>query len=97
VNMEMDVRGEVSVRGRMRVGELEVGGEGLWEVGEMRCFREGVRVGERFLERWVKCDGKRVRRSDYYELFKKLGIEEENDEFYLPDIKVDGVDYYIKF
>ena len=84
VNMDMDVR-----------GGLRVGGESLVMVGEVRGFVRGMKVDG---GSWVLCDGKRVRRSDYYELYERMGeVREDGDEFYLPDIKQEGIDYYVRF
>lgn len=84
VNMEMDVK-----------GNMKVNGEDIMIIGEVKGVVRGIKVD---MGKWVKCDGKRVRRSDYYELYEKMGdIKEDGDEFYLPDIKQEGIDYYVRF
>lgn len=86
INMDMEMNGEV-----------KIGGEKLKEMGEIRGFVKGKKMNKEFLEKWIKCDGKRVRRSDYFELYEIMDKNEEEDEFYLPDIKVDGIDYYVRY
>ena len=86
INMDMEMNGEV-----------KIGGEKVKEMGEIRGFVKGKKMNKEFLEKWIKCDGKRVRRSDYFELYEIMDKNEEEDEFYLPDIKVDGIDYYVRY
>lgn len=96
VNMEMLVRGDAEFKGNLRVNRLEVNGEKMSEIGEIRGYWDKVKMSDKFLESWVKCDGKRVKRSDFYDLYKALG-EGEDDEFNLPDIKMENMDYYIRY
>ena len=83
VNMELDVR-----------GKMRVAGENLFFPGEIRTVAKSVRMDEK---KWLHCDGKRVKRSQYYELYKAIEEKKEDgDDFYLPDIKHDEMDYYIR-
>ena len=87
VNMDMNVEGDIKIRG-----------EKLQYIGEIKCFVDGIRLDEQFMEKWVKCDGARVKRSQYYDLYDKLeGVKEDGDDFYLPDIKQEGIVYYVRF
>ena len=83
VNMELDVR-----------GKMRVDGEKLFFPGEIRMVARGVKMDEK---KWLLCDGKRVKRSQYYELYKIIEEKKEDgDDFYLPDMKHDGIEYYIR-
>lgn len=85
----MEVHMELDVRGKMRVA-----GENLFFPGEIRTVAKGVKMDEK---RWLLCDGKRVKRSQYYELYKAIEEKsEDGDDFYLPDIKHDSMEYYIR-
>jgi len=88
VNMDVDVSSEVNVSGRLRLGGVDV-----VMVGEVRGFCVGLRFGEKFMDCWARCDGKRVGRSEYPELARMMGVE---DDFYLPDIRGDGLEYYVR-
>jgi len=97
VHMDMEVTGEVEYKGKLKVNRLQIDGNNLYKIGEIKSFWNKVKIDDEFLKKWVKCDGKRVKKSDYYELYKALGLEGEEDEFYLPDIKMENVDYYVYF
>jgi hypothetical protein len=85
----MEVHMELDVRGKMRVG-----GENLFFPGEIRTVARGVKMDEK---RWLLCDGKRVKRSQYYELYRAMEEKKEDgDDFYLPDIKHEGMEYFIR-
>jgi hypothetical protein len=85
----MEVHMELDVRGKMRVA-----GESLFFPGEIRAVAKGVKMDEK---RWLLCDGKRVKRSQYYELYQVLEEKKEDgDDFYLPDVKHDALEYYIR-
>ena len=85
----MEVHMELDICGKMRVG-----GENLFFVGEIRVVARGVKMDEK---RWLLCDGKRVKRSQYYELYKAMDEKKEDgDDFYLPDIKHEGMEYFIR-
>ena len=85
----MEVHMELDVRGKMRVA-----GETLFFPGEIRAVAKGVKMDEK---RWLLCDGKRVKRSQYYELYRALDEKKEDgDDFYLPDVKHEGMEYYIR-
>lgn len=85
----MEVHMELDVRGKMRVA-----GETLFFPGEIRAVARGVKMDEM---RWLLCDGKRVKRSQYYELYRVLDEKKEDgDDFYLPDVKHEEMDYYIR-
>jgi hypothetical protein len=85
----MEVHMELDVRGKMRVG-----GENLFFPGEIRVVARGVKMDEK---KWLLCDGKRVKRSQYYELYKAMeDKKEDGDDFYLPDLKHEGIEYYIR-
>jgi hypothetical protein len=86
----MEVHMELDVRGKMRVG-----GENLFFPGEIRVVARGVKMDE---QRWLLCDGKRVKRSQYYELYKAMDEKKEDgDDFYLPDVKHESMEYYIRY
>ena len=86
----MEVHMELDVRGKMRVG-----GENLFFPGEIRVVARGVKMDEK---RWLLCDGKRVKRSQYYELYKAMDEKQEDgDDFYLPDVKHESMEYYIRY
>lgn len=87
VNMELDVYGDVNFRRNVKINN-----ERLFQIGEIRGIWEKIHLDENFHKNWTKCDGKRVKKSDYPELGEILG----EDEFYLPDIKADNIDYYIR-
>jgi len=97
VNMDMEVTGESEIKGKLKAKSLEINGENFQIVGEVKGFWNKVNLEDNFLNSWIKCDGKRVKRSDFYELYKALNIEEDEDEFHLPDIHSDNIDYYIRF
>lgn len=83
VNMELDVK-----------GKFRIGGEEIFCLGEIRGFARGVKIDDK---KWAICDGKRVKRSQYYELYKEMQEKKEDgDDFYLPDIKHESIDYYIR-
>ena len=85
----MEVHMELDVRGKMRVG-----GENLFFPGEIRVVARGVKMDEK---KWLLCDGKRVKRSQYYELYQVMEEKKEDgDDFYLPDVKHDAMEYYIR-
>jgi len=85
----MEVHMELDIRGKMRVA-----GENLFFPGEIRAVAKGVKMDER---RWLLCDGKRVKRSQYYELYKAMEEKKEDgDDFYLPDVKHEVMEYYIR-
>jgi hypothetical protein len=85
----MEVHMELDVRGKMRVA-----GETLFFPGEIRSVAKGVKMDEK---RWLLCDGKRVKRSQYYELYRAMEEKKEDgDDFYLPDVKHDAMEYYIR-
>ena len=85
----MEVHMELDVRGKMRVA-----GENLFFPGEIRTVAKGVKMDEK---RWLLCDGKRVKRSQYYELYRAMEEKnEDGDDFYLPDIKHEAMEYYIR-
>jgi hypothetical protein len=85
----MEVHMELDVRGKMRVA-----GESLFFLGEIRTVAKGVKMDEK---RWLLCDGKRVKRSQYYELYKAMEEKKEDgDDFYLPDVKHDSMEYFIR-
>jgi len=85
----MEVHMELDVRGKMRVA-----GETLFFPGEIRAVAKGVKMDEK---RWLLCDGKRVKRSQYYELYRALDEKKEDgDDFYLPDVKHEAMEYYIR-
>jgi len=70
INMDVDI-----------TGELNYGGNKFFEIGEIRLFMERVNISKC----WVKCDGRKLKRNDYPELYNILGKEEE--EFSVPDLK----------
>jgi hypothetical protein len=85
----MEVHMELDVRGKMKVA-----GENLFFPGEIQTVAKGVRMDEK---KWLLCDGKRVKRSQYYELYKAMEEKnEDGDDFYLPDVKHEAMDYYIR-
>lgn len=85
----MEVHMELDVRGKMRVA-----GENLFFPGEIRAVARGVKMDEK---RWLLCDGKRVKRSQYYELYRAMEEKKEDgDDFYLPDVKHEAMEYYIR-
>ena len=85
----MEVHMELDVRGKMRVA-----GENLFFPGEIRTVARGVKMDEK---KWLLCDGKRVKRSQYYELYQAMEEKKEDgDDFYLPDVKHEGMEYYIR-
>ena len=85
----MEVHMELDVRGKMRVA-----GETLFFPGEIRAVAKGVKMDEM---RWLLCDGKRVKRSQYYELYRAMEEKKEDgDDFYLPDVKHEAMEYYIR-
>ncbi len=85
----MEVHMELDVRGKMRVG-----GENLFFPGEIRIVAKGVKMDEK---KWLLCDGKRVKRSQYYELYRAMeDKKEDGDDFYLPDLKHESMEYYIR-
>ena len=57
----MEVHMELDVRGKMKIS-----GENLFFPGEIRIVAKGVRMDEK---RWLLCDGKRVKRSQYYVIY----------------------------
>jgi hypothetical protein len=78
------------------------GGEKLHYIGEVISFIKGIKLSENFLKKWVKCDGNSVRKSDYYDLYKCIcNNNNENDSssdyFNLPNIQSDCIDYYLRF
>jgi hypothetical protein len=86
---KMEVHMELDVLGKMRVA-----GETLFFPGEIKTVARGVKMDEK---RWLLCDGKRVKRSQYYELYHAMEEKKEDgDDFYLPDIKHEAMDYYIR-
>lgn len=85
----MEVHMELDIRGKMRVA-----GENLFFPGEIRAVAKGVKMDEK---KWLLCDGKRVKRSQYYELYRALEEKKEDgDDFYIPDVKHEGMEYYIR-
>ena len=88
VNMDMEVKSEVNF-----MGEIRQRGVGLSYIGEIRSFWGKIKLDDNFMRDWVRCDGKRVKRNDYPELSRVLGEEEE---FYLPDIKGENIEYYMR-
>ncbi len=85
----MEVHMELDVRGKMKVS-----GENLFFPGEIKTVARGVKMDEK---KWLLCDGKRVKRSQYYELYLAIdGKKEDGDDFYLPDIKHEFMEYYIR-
>jgi hypothetical protein len=73
---------------------MRVAGETLFFPGEIRAVAKGVKIDQK---RWLLCDGKRVKRSQYYELYCAMEEKkEEADDFYLPDLKHDAMEYYIR-
>ena len=85
----MEVHMELDIRGKMRVA-----GETLFFPGEIRAVAKGVKMDEK---RWLLCDGKRVKRSQYYELYCAMEEKKEDgDDFYLPDVKHEAMEYYIR-
>jgi hypothetical protein len=85
----MEVHMELDIRGKMRVD-----GENLFIPGEIRAVAKGVKIDEK---KWLLCDGKRVKRSQYYELYRVMEEKrEDGDDFYLPDLKHEGMEYYIR-
>ena len=85
----MEVHMELDIRGKMRVA-----GETLFFPGEIRAVAKGVKMDEK---RWLLCDGKRVKRSQYYELYCAMEEKKEDgDDFYLPDVKHENIEYYIR-
>lgn len=87
VNMELEVKSDVVFMGNVRVNENK-----LYYLGEIRAFWDRMKPDENFLKYWVKCDGARVRKTDYPELGEIMNEE----EFYLPDLKADNMQYYIR-
>jgi hypothetical protein len=46
----------------------------------------------------VKCDGSSVRKCDYYDLYIRMGADDSGDDnFYLPKITNDVIDYFVRF
>ena len=88
INMEMDVKSEVNLGSNVKID-----GRKIYEIGEIKCFWDRIEMDEHFLKYWTKCDGKRVKKSDYPELARILN---EDDDFYLPDLKKDGMEFYIR-
>lgn len=88
INMEMDITSDVDFK-----KNIKIGGTKLYEIGEIKSFWNKIKLNESFYKFWTKCDGKRVSRAEYPELAELLGEEED---FYLPDIKTEGLDYYIR-
>ena len=85
----MEVHMELDIRGKMRVA-----GESLFFLGEIRSVAKGVKMDEK---RWLLCDGKRVKKSQYYELYRVMEEKKEDgDDFYLPDVKHDAMEYFIR-
>ena len=86
----MEVHMELDVRGKMRVA-----GENLFFPGEIQVVARGVKMDEK---KWLLCDGKRVKRSQYYELYRAMEEKKEDgDDFYLPDVKHEGLEYFIRY
>jgi len=74
------------------------GGEKLHYIGEIIGMYRGIRLEESFLKKWVKCDGSSVRKCDYYDLYVRMGADDSGDDnFYLPKITNDVIDYFIRF
>jgi len=88
INMEMDVKSEVNLGSNVKID-----GRKIYEIGEIKCFWDRIEMDEQFLKYWTKCDGKRVKKSEYPELARILN---EDDDFYLPDLKKDGMEFYIR-
>jgi hypothetical protein len=85
----MEVHMELDIRGKMKVA-----GENLFFPGEIRVVAKGVKMDEK---KWLLCDGKRVKRSHYYELYRAMEEKKEDgDDFYLPDVKHEAMEYYIR-
>lgn len=88
IHMDLDVSSEINISGK-----LKINGNKIYNIGEIKAFWNKIKPDENFLKYWEKCDGKRVKKTEYSELGDFLG---EDDEFYLPDIKGEGIDYYIR-
>jgi hypothetical protein len=74
------------------------GGEKLHYIGEIIGMYRGIRLEESFLKKWVKCDGSSVRKCDYYDLYIRMGADDSGeDNFYLPKIANDVIDYFVRF
>ena len=85
----MEVHMELDIRGKMKVA-----GETLFFPGEIRAVAKGIKMDEK---KWLLCDGKRVKRSQYYELYRAMEEKKEDgDDFYLPDVKHEAMEYYIR-
>ena len=85
----MEVHMELDIRGKMKVA-----GETLFFPGEIRAVAKGIKMDEK---KWLLCDGKRVKRSHYYELYRAMEEKKEDgDDFYLPDVKHEAMEYYIR-
>ena len=74
------------------------GGEKLHYIGEIIGMYNGIRLEESFLKKWVKCDGSSVRKCDYYDLYIRMGADDSGeDNFYLPKITNDVINYFVRF
>lgn len=88
IHMDLDVTSEVNFKGVVKENGLKIN-----QIGEIKAIYNKIKLDENFLKKYTKCDGKRVKKNDFPELALALG---EEDEFYIPDIKGDDIDYYIR-